>query len=394
MSRRSLLVAHPWMGLGGSEAAAMCVLEALQDDYELSFATASPLHWEKLNSAYGTKVDSEKVKVLKAPALPGVDGPAKMVYLQQRFFERFCNKVADRFDVCVSAYNPISFGKPGVQLIGDFSFSEEMRKRLYIYEQDQFKHRETFFRKCYLKLGELLSINPPPLSERGDMILANSEWCTEQLEKYFDVKGAEIIYPPVNLPSVEVEHERDPLGFVCLGRIVPEKELERIIEILTLVREEGFPVTLRLIGNLDESDYSKHIAALVEERRDWITPEGFLDLPAKQAVLSRQSYALHACRIEAFGIAVAEMASMGCVPFVPSTGGAGEIVRDPGLQFDSNEEAVAKIIAVLKDPEKGKEIRSRLPTEMNRFGPQVFQRELRQFVLRHVHDQEIGATSH
>ena len=52
--------------------------------------------------------------------------------------------------------------------------------------------------------------------------------------------------------------------------------------------------------------------------------------------------ALNACRIEAFGIAAVETASLGCVPSVPSTGGRHEIVRHEELQYATDDEAVEK----------------------------------------------------
>ncbi len=380
MKLKSILIAHPWMGRGGSEATAMWLLQALQDDFNVSFVTAGPIDWAELNGAYGTSVDSRKISVIRAPRIPTVDGPAKLVQLQLRYFERFCHRISEGFDICASAYNPIDFGRPAIQLMGDFSFSEEMRKRLYIHGEGQFRHRESFFRAIYLKLSEWLGVRVTPLRDRDDLILANSEWCAEQLSQHFSISDAPVLYPPVMLPTVVRNSHRDPLGFVCLGRVVPEKEIERIISILKSVRELGYPVTLRLLGALDDSDYSSRVAALVAEE-SWIQPEGFLQLNEKQDVLSSMSFALHACRIEAFGIAVAEMASMGCIPFVPDTGGAGEIVSLPELQFGCDDEAVEKIVALLENPERTGEIRNLLPQEMNRFGPDVFMREIRNYVL-------------
>lgn len=72
---------------------------------------------------------------------------------------------------------------------------------------------------------------------------------------------------------------------------------------------------------------------LIGQYRDWITPTGFLDLEAKQAILARQTYGLHACRIEAFGIAVAEMASMGCVPLFLRPEGRGKFFPSPSCSL-------------------------------------------------------------
>lgn len=134
MKRPTILIAHPWMARGGSEATAMWALEAPLPDHDVTFVTAAPLgsdDWDSLNRAYGTRVDPKRMKVIKAPALPGVDGSRRLSHLQVRCFERFCRRIAGSFDQCLSAYNPIAFGRPAIQLIGDFSFCEETRVRLH-----------------------------------------------------------------------------------------------------------------------------------------------------------------------------------------------------------------------------------------------------------------------
>ncbi len=388
MKRSSILVAHPWMGRGGSEATALWTLDALQHDYDLAFVTASRVDWDELNQVYGTAVDPSRFRTLKAPVLPGVSGPNRLVYLQQRYFGKYCRKLASSYDLCLSAYNPIDFGRPAIHLIGDFSFSEEMRKRLNAHGPGSFQHRSNLLRRLYLALGDLIGGRRPPLSRWGGLILANSSWSVGQLEEHFGVPGAKVIYPPVTLPEAPPGGERDPMGFVCLGRVVPEKEIERIVRILRRVRESGYPVTLHLIGNLEDSDYARGIARLIEPDRDWIVPTGFLALDAKRSVLAGRTFAIHACRIEAFGIAVAEMASMGCLPFVPSTGGAGEIIPLPELQFGDDDEAVARIIAMLENPRRVEALTAELPGLMSRFSPLNFKTQLAGHVIGFLQGKE------
>ena len=154
-----------------------------------------------------------------------------------------------------------------------------------------------------------------------------------------------------------------------------------MIEILARVRSQGFPVTFTLIGDLGDSDYSRSIAALAARQGDWILTPGFLHLQEKQAVLASHTFALHACRIEAFGIAVAEMAAMGCIPFVPTSGGAGEIVPFPELQYERDDEAVAKITALLRDPARVRELAAAMPAQAVSFAPPRFVERLKAIVL-------------
>ncbi|MEM7699462.1 MAG: glycosyltransferase family 4 protein [Verrucomicrobiota bacterium] len=378
MSRPRVLLAHPWMGRGGSEATAMWTLDAMQNRAVITFTTASPLSdadWTALNKTYGTAVDPNQIEVIQAPRLPTVNDGHRFSHLQRALLERHCQQLAPSYDLCISAYNPIDFGKPGIQLVGDFSFSEPMRKRLYIHGGEQFTSKESPWRKAYIGLGDFLCRHSRALSDRGDLILANSDWCRSQLQRHFGVSNAEVLSPPVTLPSAPENVERDPFGFACLGRIVPEKELDRLIDILSAVRKRGFSVHLALIGDLDGSAYATHIAQRVAGH-DWIRPTGFLDLEAKREVLAQQTFAIHGCRIEAFGIAVAEMAAMGCIPFVPDSGGASEVVDLPELQFGNEQEAVEKIVSLLEDKARVPKLANQIQERVGNLGPDSFQRGL------------------
>lgn len=379
-----LLIAHPWMSRGGSEATAMWTLQALVEDHDLTFVTAAPLgaeDWDALNRTYGTSVDPARLRIVQAPALPGVNGPRRLVHLQVRRFERFCNELAPGFDLAISTYNPIYFGIPAIHLIGDFSFDEGMRRRLTATRTEPARHRPGPLRSAYLAAGRWLEIERPPLREWGGRILANSTWAAAQLEQHFRLERPGVLHPPVPLSFASAAPARDPHGCVCLGRIVPEKEIERIIDIVARVRSEGFPLVLTIAGPFDESDYSRGLRDRIDAAGDWIRTPGFLDLAQKRALLETQTFAIHACRIEAFGIAVAEMVAMGCVPVVPEEGGAGDIVTDPSLRYTSEDEAVAILRGLLHDPARVRRLSAELPAGMARFSPESFVRRLRESVL-------------
>lgn len=293
-----VLVVHPWMGRGGSEAVAMWALQALQGRAEVTFMTASAMNWDALNAAYGTSVDPRRIRLLRTTKLPGVRSGAQFVHWQRAYFERQCRRASRGFDVCVSAYNPIDFGRPGIQLLGDFSFSESMRRRLYDANDEPFYHRQSLIRRLYLATGECLrGLGRPALAERGDLAVANSEWSANLLAKYFGVLDAPVLYPPVTLsgpgktdapaPAAGAPVERGPFAFACLGRIAPEKEIETVIAILDRVRNAGYPVTLDVIGQFDGGAYSDQIRRLTEARKDWIRTPGFLNSEEKNPCCAR-----------------------------------------------------------------------------------------------------------
>jgi glycosyltransferase involved in cell wall biosynthesis len=364
-----ILVAHPWMGRGGSEATAMWSLHALQEVAKITFTTASPVDWDKLNSVYGTRVSPERIDLLPAPRIPGVATGTTLAYWQRAWF--------GRFDACISAYNPIRFSRPAIQLIGDFSFNEEARLDLYPNASEHAHHRPSLLRKLYVSLGEQLAgRSATEITGSGDCVVANSRWTAEVLDHRFHLPDTPILYPPSALHDGSREGTREPLSFVSMGRITPEKEIEMIIAILDRVRDAGHPVTLDLAGQFGEDDYSMRIRAMAEERRDWIRLVGFLDRSKKGELFASRSFGIHACRVEAFGIAVAEMAAAGLIPFVPSEGGVGEIVANDELIFRNPEDAAAKICSMIESPASHDALRVSLRTGVTRFRPERFAENL------------------
>ena len=166
-----------------------------------------------------------------------------------------------------------------------------------------------------------------------------------------------------------------------MSRIVPDKELERIIEILDRVRAAGYPVNLGILGAFDGGDYCRKILSLVESRRDWIATPGFLDAAQKAACLAKASFAIHACRGEAFGIAVAEMALAGCLPFVPASGGCPEVVSNhQDLVYEDDVQAARKIVSLLKNPCRADDLRETVVRLAERFASDRFMSQLRRQV--------------
>ena len=372
-----ILIAHPWMGRGGSEATAMWSLHALQDLAKITFTTASPVDWDKLNDTYGTAVSPEKVTLLQAPRLPGVDTGTKLAFWQRAYFERFCQTLPDHYDICISSYNPIRFNQPGIQLIGDFSFDEGARLDLYPTASDQAHHRPSLLRRMYLSVGEQLAgRDDGEVAGSGDLIVANSRWTAQVFEERFQIRNSPILYPPSSVHAVESTVPRDPLGFVCMGRIMPEKEVESIIAILDRVRAAGHPATLDLAGQFGLDPYSKRIARMAKERAEWIRTPGFFGPKDKQEVFASRTYGIHACRVEAFGIAIAEMAAAGLLPFVSRDGGVQEIVGLKELIYSDIDDAVDKIIARIQQPESLESMRTSLRERVTRFQPERFSETL------------------
>jgi hypothetical protein len=97
-------------------------------------------------------------------------------------------------------------------------------------------------------------------------------------------------------------------------------------------------------------------------------------------ILREHRYAMHTHPIEAFGVAVEESVKAGCVTFALSTVGQAEIVNYPDLMFQSIEEAVEKVVAVLRDSKNDKMLREHLRGQAALFSPEAYMKGIRRAV--------------
>lgn len=380
MTKPKIAVVHPQLVAGGgSEACALWMVHALQHEFRVTLITMGDPGLDALNRAYGTSVDGSRVAVRSIPIPAGMR--RRFDALRGYRLARYCRRHARDFDLMVSAYNVMDFGRTGIQRVGDFSFDDGLRRSFYPREGvwGRFLYRNSAGRSLYLWLGRRLS------GIKGDgwkenWTLANSEWTKGLLRERFGLES-EVIYPPVCGDFPDVPWGKRENGFVVMGRLAPEKSLESVIDVLGAVRRE-FDIHLHILGGSNGSAYSRRIAALVRDNREWASLEGPLYGGDKVRFLSRHKYGLSGCRHEAFGIAVAEMVKAGCLVWVPRDGGQVEIVDRPELDYADRDEAVSKILAVLRDEPRAAGMRSELMAGSERFSTGRFVEEIRAVVRR------------
>ena len=382
-------VAHPCLGRGGSEAAAMWGVEALKEDYDISLITAGNVDLDGLNQFYGTTVQHNEITLLYAPIPSFLLRMAGGDALRGALYQRFCRKVANQFDVLISSYNLCDFGVPSIHCLADFSWDEEIRVNSdpIPTEFRGLFHRYSFLRKAYLRLVRILLVpSGRDLFAGEDSILANSKWTAGIMKNKYGVE-VEVLYPPVFSEFPKIPPDQKELGFVCIGRISPEKRIERIIEILKRVRRRGHSIHLHIIGSLDKDAYAGLVKSLSKMERDWVFLEGKCFGEEKARLLTQHCFGIHARLGEPFGISVAEMVKAGCIVFVPKEGGQTEIVNHPLLLYGSVEEAVEKIDAVLRDPEIQADLRNHLKKQGAKFSTSNFMRGLRAAVEKFLEEK-------
>ena len=378
-----VVIGHPRLGRGGSEARVMWLIEALKWDFDVTVVTTGGWDLEALNSFYGTQVGKDEVKVRIAP-VPWLVRGLSAAALRGACFQRFARRIAGEYDVRISAYNPTDWGLPAVHFIADFSWHREIRDRLHP-PSPGFVYRDTILRRAYLRIATSYGRPSGRDTLRDDPIIANSRWSANLMKQFCGVDCAAVVYPSVWTEFPNVPWDEKEQAFVMIGRIAPEKRIERAITILEAVRQQGHAIRLHLCGKIENDLYGRHIAQLCRERSDWIVPEGRVSGIRKAQILASCRFGIQACGAEGFGISVAEMIKAGAIVFASADGGQAEILRNPDLLFTAAEDAANKICAVLSTKEKHGTLRAHLAKRSKMFGAEEFMEAAREQVIRKPH---------
>ena len=348
---------------GGSEATVLQAAEALAGSCAVSILSMGEIDLEALDRAYGTSVRRLGVELVALPFAP---------LLRDRFdalkafpLSRYCRRVASRYDAMISMYNPMDFGRPGIQLIADFSFHDELRRAC-----DGDLRKTSAVRKSYLALARLFSGETTSGWKRNRTV-SNSFWTRRIMTDRFGV-DSDVLYPPVEggFPSVPWSSRED--GFVVLGRVSPEKNIERAFDIVGGARALGHEFHLHIVGRADDPAYGRRVRELCRLHGSWASWDGSLFGPRKKEFLARHKYGLSCRDFEPFGIAVAEMVKAGCLVWVPAGGGQVEIVQEQDLTYAAAGEATQKIHRLASAPAAIAPLRERLAQGTERFSVAAF----------------------
>jgi glycosyltransferase involved in cell wall biosynthesis len=217
---------------------------------------------------------------------------------------------------------------------------------------------------------------------KANLTLANSDWTARRVERLLGV-AVRTIYPPVADPGPPRPWDQRARRFLVVGRIAPEKEIERVMRILARVRRDAPDLELVVVDTSDRGvrRYHRSLVRLASSLGSWITFRQGLSREAMRALMASSRYGIHGMREEHFGMGPAELVRAGALVWLARGGGQVEIVGDePSLLYDTEEEAAEKIAAVLANPAEERRLRERMAVRAERFTPARFVDEVREIV--------------
>ena len=348
------------------------MLQALAYDFRRTVLTLEVPDFDTIDRFYGTSLaaDRSAIDVRRAsPRAAAVVGalPRRLDRVKSALLFRAARRIGRAFDLTITADGEADLGVPGIQYV-------HFPRRLYTPAASPIA-------RVYGAAMDRVDPRPRAAIARNTT-LVNSAWTAAKMREAWGVES-EIVYPPVAWTSPLVSWDARANGIVAVGRLAPEKDLEKIIRIVGRVRTHGHDLHLHVVGSDDPSHrgYARRVRAEMGSHA-WITLHEQIARVDLERLIATNRYGIHGTVDEHFGIAIAEMIRGGAIVFAAAGGGASEIVDDPRLRYASEEEAVARIADVVSSPARQASLVASLAQSAERFAPDRFMAAIRDVALR------------
>jgi glycosyltransferase involved in cell wall biosynthesis len=353
------------------------MIEALRRDYRVSLLTWKSPDLDAVNQFFGTTLRPSDVEVLVvSPWLRRLarHTPTPAALLKSGHLLCLGRKLAPGYDVLITADNEADLGRKGIQYV-HFPTLDPRRPVIDLHWYHGSARLVDLYRKWALRITGF-SIE----RMRRNVTLVNSDWTGSRIREIHGIEPR-TVYPPAVGGFNPVPWEARENGFVCIGRLSPEKELEKIIEIVSRVRAHGNDAHLHIIGTPEDAEYYRRLQRKAEANASWVRIESGLSREEVIRRIATHRYGLHGMQEEPFGMSVAEMARGGCIVFVPEGGGQVEVVgAEDQLRYRSPSDAAQKIAAVMADSARGDTLRAHLAARASRFSAERFVSEIQDAV--------------
>lgn len=364
--KKKIAILHPSFGWGGAEAVCVWVIDALLDKFDIDLiVTEKNVTIYKINKFYETNFSDHDFNIIN------IFFPIRGYLLQSHLAQRYFKNNIKKYDFAISTNNEMDFGKKGIQ---------------YIHYPILEKKKKNILKKSYNKFVITLS-KYQFKGMQNNLTLTNSLWTKRQIKRIYNLES-KVLYPSLvdKLPFTNRKEKQE--GFVCIGRITPAKELEKVIEILSKVKKIFPSITLDIIGYIEDKKYFKKIENVINDKSDWIKIKSNLSHKEIKESIIKFKYGIHGMKNEHFGIVILEMIKAGIIPFVANDGGQVEIVDEENLIYRDKEDAVKKIEKVLENNLLQKKILTKLQEQDKKFSKEVFTKQIKEIVNNFVIEKD------
>ena len=227
------------------------MLQALAPDYDVTLLCWKPPDLDATNRFFGTTVQASALKIITIPWIlrwiaewdPDPGSVQDWCLLMRR-----CKQLQAQYDLVLGTELEADYGVPGIQYIhspGLVSFYPPAASVL----------DRRWWRRCVaLVRGQLrpwMLVSDWSFQRmRQNATLTSSNWIGEVVAKAYAIE-TETLYPPAGGNFLRRDWKQREDGFVCVGRLSPNKRIEWMIETLARVKVYRPGLRFHIAGSLD-----------------------------------------------------------------------------------------------------------------------------------------------
>ena len=200
-----------------------------------------------------------------------------------------------------------------------------------------------------------------PLLAQFDLLIANSEFITDDLRRYVGVDKSIMVVPPVfntrflfQEECSEKKADSSSLNILYVGRVVPHKKVEDAIVVLSELQNYFTTVTLTVVGDTPNALYQQSLEEKVlslELPDDSVVFTGKVDDRQLYEYYCTSDLFITMSEHEGFGIPVLEAIYFGMPVVLKGGNAAEEVAGEFGLVVDDieNKKMIKNIVKLMKD---------------------------------------------
>lgn len=373
-------IVHPSLNRhGGAERVLLEMIKSLSNaGHETNLYTLDRVRWDQLTHSFGR--NTQPVKEFYAnDNLPGFNSPFNWGLIAIKYLRLLNQAKVNADGISINNYGEV------FPFITDFSyihsiplFALPMKTELNPYSVPFWTHLSRGYRIAHLFLRRRVS----------EVILTNSVYNSDIIERSLRIKPI-IVNPPIRMQTSTLRAVEKEAVVLSMSRFSNSKMLDNIPRIAQKTKIECRFVVLSHL-NIGSSQVLKAFQTLcrrlrVQDRIKVITN------PCQEKIegwLRKARIYLSTQPTEAFGMAVAEAMSFGCVPIVPRSGGPWlDILKGEqgtyGFSYASFNEAAHLIDRILSDEQLTRDIQIRAGERAKDFSSESFSKGFVGLIERH-----------
>lgn len=379
---RAIVVHHSLSEFGGAELVAVAVIETLHEmGFEIELVTVEKPKNEMLRRIFDAKLDVKSIHCVLPSNLRLHKSQYSQLITQLLTLPLMLGKKADLI-INTHADFPLPYLKRHTPLISYVHFP--YIPHFSSVRQYPQRYQKSIVWKIYYTPYNILAGLLKPLvmfALKRSYVLTNSYYSKNEINREAPTVNPLIVRPPVDtehFTNFESSQHREN-KILVIGRIAPEKQLERAIEIGKFLPTNSkmyiigrFKPSVRANNYLDKLEsminqygLNNRIEILKNVSRDEL----------REQMLSAKVY-LHTKSDEHFGISIVEAVSAGLVPIVPASGGPKEFIPQC-YHYRTNEEAAELITKYLDISQNERLTISKIA---NKFSKSEFKNKLKKII--------------